>query len=175
MEKKTKKQKNANEGQVKKIYPPAIRYVKGDVRKPLGSGNKIIIHCCNDIGVMGAGVAAAISQTWPDVKIEYKQWHRSQKGFKLGNVQYIKVEDDIVVCNMIGQKNIRKKNGLPPIRYSAIRKCLEKVAEAAIMNKASVHAPKFGSALAGGSWDQIEALIEECLIDKGVNVTIYCL
>ena len=84
-----------------------LKHIKGDVRKPIGDGNKIIIHCCNDIGVMGAGVAAAIAQKWPNVKSEYKKWHRGKQGFKLGNVQFVKVEDDLVVCNMIGQRDIR--------------------------------------------------------------------
>jgi len=37
-----------------------ILYIKGDVTAPIGDDNKLIIHCCNDIGAMGAGVAVAL-------------------------------------------------------------------------------------------------------------------
>jgi len=150
-----------------------ITYVKGDVRTPSGNGRKIIVHCCNDIGAMGAGVAAALFHKWPSVKSEYKQWHRSKKGFELGAVQFVKVDTDIVVGNMIGQKGIKTVGGVPPIRYGAIRKCLERVAEAAVRNNASVHGPKFGAGLAGGSWDEIERLIEETICARDIEVTIY--
>ena len=151
-----------------------LKHIKGDVRKPIGTGDKIIIHCCNDIGVMGAGVAAAIAQKWSIVKKQYLQWHRSNKGFKLGNVQFVKVEDDILVCNMIGQRHIRTKGKVAPIRYGAISKCLEKVKDGALKTNASVHCPYLmGCGLAGGSWSRIESMLQEILCDNGVAVTTY--
>ena len=91
-----------------------ILYINGDVREPIGEGNKLIIHCCNDIGKMGAGVAMAISRKWTEVRRQYKQWHMGNKGFKLGNIQFVKVESDIVVCNMIGQHGIKTVSKVPP-------------------------------------------------------------
>lgn len=151
-----------------------IRYVNGDVRAPIGDGKKFILQCVNDIGKMGAGVALAIMQKWPSVRNEYMIWYKSnKKNFKLGNIQAVKVEDDIAVINMIGQSDIKNKNGVPPIRYSAIEKCLVKVAELAKKNNASVHAPKFGADLAGGKWEKIEELIIEQLCAKDIEVTVY--
>jgi len=150
-----------------------LTHIKGDATRPIGDGNKIVIHCCNDIGAWGAGFVIAISRRWKEPESQYRQWHSSNKWFKLGNVQYVKVEDDIVICNMIGQEGIRSKGNVSPIRYGAIRKCLEKVKEAALKNNASVHAPLFGAGLAGGSWDKIEPMLQEILCDNGVPVTIY--
>lgn len=153
-----------------------IKYIKGDATRPIGDGNKLLIHCCNDIGLMGAGVALAIAQKWPQVKVQYKKWSRGHvKGLKfaLGMVQFVKVEDDIVVGNMIGQQGIRKKGNAPPIRYSAIVKCLEKVKSAALANNASVHAPKFGSDRAGGRWDIIEGYINDILCANDIKVVVY--
>ena len=164
-----------NQTQKNQTQKNKILYVKGDATAPIGEGNKILIHCCNDKGRWGKGFVVAISRRWKAPETEYRKWHNSGKSFKLGNLQYVKVRDDLIVCNMIGQHDTRTIGKVPPIRYGAIKKCLEKVAEAAIMNNATVHAPKFGSALAGGSWDKIEELINECLIDKGVKVTIYSL
>ena len=150
-----------------------IKHIKGDATKPIGDGNKIIIHCCNDVNAWGAGFVVALSRRWKEPERQYRQWGRNKKNFKLGNVQFVKVEDDIVVCNMIGQRDIRKTDGLPPIRYGAIGKCLEKVKEAALKNKASIHCPLFGAGLSGGTWSKIEALLQEILADNGVSVTVY--
>lgn len=151
-----------------------IVYIKGDVREPIGDDNKLIIHCCNDIGKMGSGVAKALFMKWAEVRRQYIQWHRSNQGFKLGKVQFVKVEKDIVVCNMIGQHKIKSMSKIPPIRYGAIAKCLEGIMVAAKKNNASVHCPyKMGSDLAGGSWDKIEALIIENLSEHDIQVTVY--
>lgn len=152
-----------------------INYVKGDATAPLGEGHRIIIHCCNDIGVFGNGFVVALARRWPITKTEYLKWHRSGQGFELGAVQFVRVDDGIVVGNMIGQHGIKGQNKKPPIRYSAIEKCLEKVQIAALRNKASVHAPKFGAGLAGGEWDMIESLLIKYLSSQDINVTIYAL
>lgn len=41
-----------------------IKYLKGDATQPLVSGNKIIVHVCNDIGAWGKGFVLAISKRW---------------------------------------------------------------------------------------------------------------
>ena len=150
-----------------------LNHIKGDATRPVGDDKKIIIHCCNTIGAWGAGFVVAISRRWKEPERQYRQWHRSKKGFKLGNVQFVKVEDDIVVCNMIGQKDIKSKGNVSPIRYGAIRKCLEKVKETALKSNSSVHCPLFGAGLAGGSFDKIEPMLQEILCDNGVSVTVY--
>lgn len=150
-----------------------IRYLNGDATCPVGEGKKIIAHCCNDIGAWGAGFVVAISRKWKEPECQYRQWYRSQKGFKLGRVQFVKVEDNIIVANMIGQHKIHSQGKVPPIRYGAIRKCLTIVAKASLANNASVHAPKFGAGLAGGSWGEIERIIQEELCEKSISVTVY--
>ena len=60
------------------------------------------------------------------------------------------------------------------------QKLLNEVAKAALdskyrgeAEKVSIHAPKFGAGLAGGDWKQIEGFVQRCLVDKGLDVTIY--
>jgi len=156
----------------------SINYIKGDATNPIVSGHKIIIHCCNDCspGQWGAGFVLALSKKWKSPETEYRKWskgHVTYKPFELGQVQFIKVEKDLVVANMIGQHKLHTQNGAPPIRYAAIDKCLQKVAEIAIQYKASVHSPRFGAGLAGGSWDKIEELIIKNLCENDVEVYIY--
>jgi hypothetical protein len=78
---------------------------------------------------------------------------------------------------MVGQHNIKRKSdkagALPPIRYEAIEKALSKVAVFVNEIKASVHMPRIGVGLAGGTWDKIEPLIIQELAAKGIAVTVY--
>ena len=153
-----------------------IKYVKGDATNPIGNGNKIIIHCCNDCGKWGAGFVLALSKRWKEPEVQYRKWgngYISRPPYLLGEVQFVNVEDDVVVANMIGQHGVGSVNGSVPIRYPAIAKCLGKVAEVAQRHGASIHAPRFGAGLAGGDWETIEALIVKILCDKDIQVTIY--
>ena len=69
----------------------------------------------------------------------YRQWYKSQEEFTLGAVQFVNVENELYVANMIGQHGIYKDSkGLPPIRYDAVRQCLKEVALFAIDHKASI-------------------------------------
>lgn len=159
-----------------------ITYVHGDATEPEGKGNKLIVHCCNDIGAWGAGFVLALSKKWDNVERMYRFWHKNNFSsfarpngkFELGNVQFVEVKDNIYIGNMIGQHGIGKseyKN--PPIRYHAIKSCLQQVRLFCIERECSVHAPKFGSALAGGDWSRIEKIIKEELLNHGISVTIY--
>jgi O-acetyl-ADP-ribose deacetylase (regulator of RNase III) len=151
-----------------------INYIKGDATNPVGDGVKVIVHVCNDIGAWGAGFVLALSRKWPEPEAEYLKWARETgKDMPLGEVQYVEVSSDIYVANMIGQHLTWPIYGVPPIRYGAIREGLEKISRFCIENQASVHAPKFGSGLAGGNWYEIEGIINDVLIKKGVEVTIY--
>ena len=153
-----------------------IQYIQGDATKPQASGNKIIAHICNDIGGWGKGFVLAISKRWPQPEQEYRQWyqHRAGNDFALGSLQLVQVEPDIYVANLIGQKGLKKSvsQGVP-IRYEAVQDCLEKLAVQAEGLQASVHMPRIGCGLAGGSWDRIEPIIQETLIKNNIEVTVY--
>ena len=152
----------------------ALEYVKGDATHPKGEGMKYIVHICNDIGAWGAGFVVAVSKRWKDPERLYRQWARRER-LKLGEIQPILVAIDITVINMVGQKDIHPKNGIPPIRYSAVRKCLSKVAEYQQENGslATIHMPRIGAGLAGGNWQTIEDIIKDELVNKGIGVTVY--
>lgn len=158
-----------------------IQYMSGDATIPIGDGKKLICHVCNDCvpGAWGAGFVMALSRKWRDPERLYRKWSREGmfdgKKYQLGEIQVIHVEKDIDVINMIGQRGIRGRTDghLPPIRYGAVRRCLNQVVEVAKEQGASVHAPKFGAGLAGGKWELIEQIITETLCANDINVTIY--
>jgi len=148
-------------------------YIDGDVREPIGDGNKIIIHCCNDIFVFGAGVALSIKNKWPEACIKYKEWG-VKSDVKLGDVQFVMVEKDIAVGNMIAQHGIYNQGNIPPIRYEALNTALIKVHNKAKKHNASIHLPyKMCCGLAGGDWAIVEDLIMKNLCDKEIEVKIY--
>ena len=150
-----------------------IYYLKADATVPQAEGNIVIAHICNDIGAWGKGFVLALSKRWKYPEKQYKQWYKQGEGFALGAVQFVKVENDIWVANMIGQHHIYKdENGNPPIRYEAVKKALQQVANFALENNAKVQMPRIGCGLAGGTWDKIEAIINETLLEKNIEVFV---
>ncbi|MDF2551740.1 MAG: Appr-p processing protein [Chryseobacterium sp.] len=151
-----------------------IQYLKGDATDPQIEGNKIIAHICNDIGGWGKGFVMAISKRWKKPENEYREWFQSKENFNLGEIQIIQVENDIWICNMIGQhKTITNSKGIPPIRYEAVEKCLEKLTDEVLKLNASIHMPRIGCGLAGGNWEEIEPIIEKTLLKNNVKVYVY--
>ncbi len=151
-----------------------INYIKGDATNPAIEGNKIVVHICNDIGGWGKGFVMAVSKRWKEPERQYREWFRSQEGFALGQVQFVQVESSFWIANLIGQHKINKdESGNAPIRYEAVQSGLYKVAQFAFEKKATVHMPRIGCGLAGGSWDRIEPLIKESLSANGISVTVY--
>lgn len=151
-----------------------INYIKGDATNPTEKGNKIIVHICNDIGGWGKGFVMAISKRWKEPEAKYREWFKTQDNFKLGQVQFIEVEADLWVANLIGQHKINKDEaGNVPIRYEAVLLGLERISQFAIDKKATVHMPRIGCGLAGGTWDKIEPLVISALTTKNIPVTVY--
>jgi O-acetyl-ADP-ribose deacetylase (regulator of RNase III) len=157
-----------------------IKYKIGDATAPTASGMKIVAHICNNIGGWGKGFVVAISKRWPEPEAAYRAWYqdRDKNDFALGAIQIVQVAPEIRVANMIGQHGIQRKgvtppDGKPPIRYEAVEAALNQLAAKATELKASVHMPRIGCGLAGGTWDKIEPIIERTLCTNGVEVFIY--
>lgn len=135
----------------------------------------MIAHVCNDIGRWGRGFVLALSARWPEPKQAYCQWHRQRayNDFGLGAVQLVRVAPDLHVANMIGQRDIRSSAGLPPIRYDAVETCLASLADHVSAMGATVHMPRIGCGLGGGTWNKIEPIIHDQLCRRAIPVTIY--
>jgi O-acetyl-ADP-ribose deacetylase (regulator of RNase III) len=150
-----------------------IEYVTGDATAPQGEGPRVIAHVCNDVGKWGKGFVVALSKRWAEPERRYRQWYEAGEGFALGEVQFVEVADELWVANMVGQRDVKAREGKPPIRYEAVESALGRVAEFARERGASVHMPRIGAGLAGGKWDEIETIIREELVERGVAVTVY--
>ncbi|MFI9628458.1 macro domain-containing protein [Streptomyces sp. NPDC052042] len=152
-----------------------ITYIRGDATAPQGSGVKLIAHVCNDLGGWGKGFVLAISRRWPEPEAAYRRWYRERAGhdFALGAAQFVQVGPYIWVANMVGQRGIRRGSKGVPVRYEAIDTALGAVADRAVELGASVHMPRIGCGLAGGTWSRIEPLLENRLVRRGIAVTVY--
>jgi O-acetyl-ADP-ribose deacetylase (regulator of RNase III) len=152
-----------------------IRYVTGDATQPQGSGAKVIVHICNDVGVWGKGFVLALSKRWSKPEQSYRAWAKEVDTslFALGEVQFVQVEPELWVANLVGQHGIKRSATATPIRYDAVRQGLSKIASFALQHDATIHMPRIGTGLAGGNWEQIKQIIEDELVTKGLEVTVY--
>jgi O-acetyl-ADP-ribose deacetylase (regulator of RNase III) len=158
-----------------------INYIEGDLFDYVPNSDDevvVICHVCNNIKAWGAGFVIPLAKKYPEARQAYLEMPTQN----LGEVGFVFTEDEkVVVANMIGQEGVGPKfednRLIPPIRYEALKKCMEQVLR--IVNvlkeqkKVSIACPLFGSGLAGGSWDVISKMIEEIWHDN--NVTVYYL
>ncbi|MFE0704076.1 Appr-1-p processing protein [Streptomyces sp. NPDC058872] len=153
-----------------------ITYVRGDATAPHGEGIRILAHVCNDLGGWGKGFVRTVSRRWPEPEAAYRRWHRERAGndFGLGAAQFVRVEPSVWVANLVGQRGMRtvRSRGVP-VRYEAIDAALALLAEKALGLGASVHMPRIGCGLAGGSWSKVEPLVLRRLAEREIAVTVY--
>lgn len=150
------------------IPKASMTTVVGDATDPLGNGLKIIIHCCNNRRKWGRGFVIPLSRKWPKTKSTYMDKDNSMQ---LGTVSWVKVRDDLLVANIIGQDGYGR-NGCY-VDYQALESGFELIAGVAEKMKASIHGPKLGSGLAGGDWSIIKTMLQNIFVKHGISVTIY--
>lgn len=154
-----------------------IHYIIGDATLPVETEaeNRLIVHCCNTLGAWGAGFVVPLGRRYPKAKDGYKKFIEENKGtISLGEVNEVKVADNIYVENLMGQSFLYKKaNGEIPCNYIAIETGFLKIMEN-WSNKGnySIHMPRIGCGLAGGDWKTIENIIQRTFVDIA-NVDVY--
>ena len=167
-------------------------YREGDATQAVADesapGPRVIAHICNDVGGWGAGFVLALSRRWPEPERAYRHWYAERtnaapeadpaqinepRPFALGEIQLVEVEAELSVVNMIAQRDVRSVAGRPPIRYDALQRCLRLLAREADGRGASVHMPRIGCGLAGGTWDEVGRLVDTELVAADVDVYVY--
>lgn len=149
-----------------------LKYIEGDMFSVLESNpNKIIIpHICNSHGAWGAGFVVPLGRHFPKAKESYLAWAK-ERTFVLGSTQIVQVSENVHVANMVAQV----LGGARPLFYNHLAKCLDDVAKFVLENSGEIHAPMFGSGLAGGNWNIVEELICDSWLRYGLSATIYYL
>ena len=168
-----------------------ITYLTGDATLPAGNGPKIIAHVCNDVGAWGSGFVLALTRRWHAPERAYRAWHKLRTpamvvhaletemegcslemtgDFGLGQSQLASVSRDLYVLSMIAQRGLRPTDRIPAVRYDALALCLRQANRFAQRFGASLHMPRIGCGLGGGSWSTVGPLIERF---TEVPVTVY--
>lgn len=165
-----------------------IEYVKGDATDPPGDSPRVIAHIVNDEGRWGSGFVMALSRRDLTAERDYRSWARhgiyddSDFGltpFALGQTQFVAAEaHSLYVANMVAQRGVRHDRRAPrAVQYNALGACLDRLARFCTPHPdaevASVHMPRIGCGLGGGSWDEVEPIIQKALTDRGISVTVY--
>ena len=161
----------------KNIFDSAIERIRA---KEYGA-SVIMPHVCNNVNAFGAGFAAAITSQFPIVK---QNFHLLGKTATLGKNQNVIVLSDksyghkLIVVNMIAQNGLYSTKNRRPLNYAALTFCMndirllrKKILSESDTNRVEIHAPKFGSGLAGGDWRFISDLINDLWAD--IDTTIY--
>lgn len=132
-----------------------IKYITGDL---LEANQKVIVHGCNSMGIMGSGVARVIREKWPEV-FEAYHLHFKTFGLKLGEILPVTTHDGKVIVNAITQQNFGR-SGQQYCSYAAIETCFSQINVKAIdWDVREIALPKIGAGLGGGSWTIIENII----------------
>ena len=160
-----------------------------NIKKRISAGNNgatvFVPHVCNNIDLFSAGFAAQVSVNYPSVEADYHMLGKNFLKNNLGYSQIIKVFEDqkykhkLYFVNMISQNGVKRYNNSRPLNYLALVKSMNKLSDFIVSNtgftnqteKIEIHAPKFGSGLAGGNWNFISDLIDD--IWGRFFVTIY--
>jgi O-acetyl-ADP-ribose deacetylase (regulator of RNase III) len=146
-----------------------IIYREGNCVEPelVENSYNLILHIVNDCMVMGSGIAKEIKDRWPHVCLAYVALGNElakQRATAQGQIQLVRADDDIIVCNLFGQSSIGGHFELPPIRYGAVEEGLITLRERFKKSldqdpKLTIHSGRIGSGRAGGSWAKVEEII----------------
>ena len=153
-----------------------MKIIDGDVLTPNKNPEKSIVVChqVNCMGVMGAGLAKQIKDQFPGVFQAYKEkcsLIKSNIG-GLGDVQFCSVLDEAgyIIANVFGQYYFGRFKRHTD--YNALKKAFATIATS--HPTSTIRIPyKFGCGLAGGDWNVVSRIIEEELVNKGVDVEIW--
>ncbi|MCP4437542.1 MAG: hypothetical protein GY810_01190 [Aureispira sp.] len=139
---------------------------KGDLTKVTKG---VVVHGCNAQGVMGSGVAKAVRDTWPEAYAAYKETH-VLRGLKVGDTVSAHINENLVVVNAITQEYYGT-DGRLYLSYGGLVECFQEI-NASFAEYKSLHFPLIGAGLAGGKWEVIKELIEECVTDMELNLWV---
>lgn len=173
-----------------------IKYVVGNL---LDVTDGIIVHGCNNQGVMGAGVAAAIRNKYPACYDYYHSLYQMRNKLVetvdannvtqsqriealddlknmptcLGGVIWWKDPDsDILIANAITQEGFGQKRDTC---YNAIDEVFDKVFYYAQTHGIdNIHIPLVGSGIGGGAWSVIESIILDRAARNEMRLKTHC-
>lgn len=168
-----------------------INYVEGDLIKLAKEAKfDVIVHGCNCLSTMGAGIAPHMAKTFGCNRFEMELWGPTieklgcidYQTFVLGENAIWSLEDaknnrnepELTVINAYTQYKYGRNHSdgvAIPFDYEAFTVCMRKINN--LFPGKRIGMPKIGAGLAGGDWDRIEKIVDRELRDCRINVVIY--
>lgn len=133
------------------------------------AGLPAIGHGCNCAGSMGAGIALAFKQRFPDMYQEYRRRCRAGE-FRLGDIMVWETPD-LVIYNLATQPVPRPSATLEAIDTS-VRAAL---ADAAGRGLAQLGLPRVGAGLGGLNWPDVADVLDRASADSLVELVVVSL
>jgi hypothetical protein len=147
------------------IVPGRLKKLNADASLPEAGGHCIIVNLVSTSGNWFESVFCKnLEKRWAAAKNEYRRGYHAQRHFKLGMLQEVNIRSDMTVANVLVYELQDEKELL---NIDAAKEGLKKVSDLAKYNGSSVHIHK------DESWDKIAELVEDAIIKKGINVTLY--
>ena len=153
-----------------------MKTIYGDLVELAKQGKfDVIVHGCNCLCCMGAGIAKQIKKEFPKA---YKVDKGTIPGdsSKLGRITYSSFKrnngTELIIVNAYTQfstDSACQRKDL--VEYDALRSCFKTISK--MFNDKRIGYPKIGAGLARGDWDKISKIIDEELI--GLDHTLVIL
>jgi O-acetyl-ADP-ribose deacetylase (regulator of RNase III) len=143
-----------------------MKEIKGNLVE-MSSEFDVIGHGCNCFHKMGAGLAKAIKEKFPEACEADLETTPGEHG-KLGTLSFTKNTSPVIV-NCYTQYRYGKDK--MHCDYDAVRSCMKHIKKNFSGKKIGL--PRIGCNLAGGEWEIVKPIIEQEL--SGENVTIVVL
>lgn len=149
----------------------SVTFKKGNAVSALIDGEiDVLLHVCNNKGVMGSGIALEIKNRIPDAYTRFK-YHHTHGLSSIGDISIGYYDrGNKKVFNMVAQDGYGQ--GIRHLNYGALSDCLRQVAEHRSYTDDTIGIPfKMGADRAGGDWNIVLELVEYFL--KDFNVIVY--
>jgi len=131
----------------------------------------VIVHGCNCFCTMGAGIARAIQEEFPEAYAADLVTVKGDRN-KLGDFSYTTVKrgyHTITIVNGYTQFNFHGSSVL--VNYDAVHSLFKKIRRQ--FSGKRIGYPKIGAGLAGGDWEKISKIIEQELAGESHYLVIY--
>lgn len=158
-----------------------LKYKVGDLIKAAQEGEvNVIAQQCNCFNARKSGIAPLIDLAFPSAGRADNETIKGDPN-KFGSLSCAYEEEyDLLIFNLYGQWGFwKREDGLCNTDLGKLRSVMLRMHDVLNINPSwsgyKVGLPKLGAGLGGGSWRDIEKIIEETLANRGFDVTIYVL
>lgn len=139
------------------------KLIEGTIITPELANLCLVVVPVSMMGKPENSVYGILEKKWKNVKADVKGWHASNRDFKLGDIHELCVQSDVWVVSIL----CLDKEGV--LDEKALAKCMKNLLKMTKDEKASVHI----SMITVDEMPQIGDLVQEHLLDNGVNVYFY--